>query len=198
MSSMHQCVIFSSIMNSSLSKSIHIITGGPGFGKSALIEELRSRGYLCCNEFARELIAQQLQVNGDLLPWRDARGFQQEILRLRKSFFDSVPEGVTAFADRGIPDQLAFARHRGFTPSPDLTEQATRYRYAPTVWVTPPWPEIYVNDPIRTETLEEAIRIHQAVIETFSALDYQMIELPLMPVKERADYICQTLLNNQL
>ncbi|HET6558918.1 MAG TPA: AAA family ATPase [Prolixibacteraceae bacterium] len=185
-------------MLSKIEKPINIITGGPGFGKSALIEELRSRGYLCCNEFARDLIRQQLATNGELLPWKDAKGFQQEILRLRLAFFDSVPEGVTAFADRGIPDQLAFARYRGFTPSPDLAEQASRYRYASTVWVTPPWPEIYVNDPIRQETFEEAILIHQAVMKTFSALDYQMIELPLVAVKERADFICQTLQNNRL
>lgn len=186
------------MMITTFKKSIQLITGGPGFGKSALIAELRSRGYLCGDEFARDLIQQQLQSNGTLLPWKDARGFQQEILHLRKAFFESVPEGVTAFADRGIPDQLAFVRYRGFTPSADLTEHAARYRYASTVWITPPWPEIYVNDLIRTETLEEAILIHQAIMKTFSSLDYQMIELPLISVKERADYICQILKNNQL
>lgn len=44
--------------------------------------------------------------------------------------------------------------------------------------------KIYVNDPIRTESQEEAISIHQSVMKPFTALDYQMIELPLVPVKE--------------
>lgn len=185
-------------MLTKVEKHIHIITGGPGFGKTALIHELRSRGYPCCDEFARELISQQLESGGNLLPWKDTKGFQGEILRLRKAFFESVPEKVTAFADRGIPDQLAFARYRGFGTPAILREMAVNYRYAPLVFVTPPWPAIYSTDSIRQETLEEAILIHQAVLNTFSELDYQLIELPLLPVTERADFICQTLINNQL
>ena len=37
-------------------KQIYIITGGPGFGKTELICELKISGYLCSGEFARELI----------------------------------------------------------------------------------------------------------------------------------------------
>jgi len=181
-----------------IEKQIYIITGGPGFGKTALIDELRLRGYICSGEFARETIDQQQHTVGELLPWKRPRQFQEEILRLRIDFFESATEKDMAFADRGIPDQLAFARYRGFGMPELLKVSAENYRYAPLVFVTPPWPEIFVNDFIRGETFGEAILIHRAILETYSELKYQIIELPLIAVTERADFIFQTIFNNQL
>ncbi len=176
-------------------KQIFIITGGPGFGKTAMIDELRRAGYLCSGEFARELIDHQQKIGGDLLPWKNPKLFQEEILRLRQKFYESVPDQRIAFADRGIPDQLAFARYKGFAASEELKQNAENYRYAPLVFVTPPWPEIYINDAIRKETFDEAVCIHQAVLETYSGLNYQIIELPLISVSDRISFILQTILN---
>jgi predicted ATPase len=174
-------------------ENIFVITGGPGFGKTELINDLRLNGYLCLGEFARETIEKQIEIGGDLLPWKNPRLFQEEILRLRKDFYESVPDNTIAFADRGIPDQLAFARYKGFGTPQILRESAEKYRYANQVFVTPPWSEIFVNDTIRRETFEEAVLIHQAVLDTYSGLNYQIIELPLVPVIERATFILQTI-----
>ncbi len=178
-------------------KQIYIITGGPGFGKTELINELRQSGYLCSGEFSRELIDQQQKIEGDLLPWKNPKLFQEEILRLRKDFYDSVPDKTIAFADRGIPDQLAFAQYKGFGTPEILKESAEKYRYASQVFITPPWREIFVNDSIRSESYDEAVRIHQSVLETYSFLNYQIIELPLIPVNERLTYILQTILKTK-
>ncbi|HZL10987.1 MAG TPA: AAA family ATPase [Prolixibacteraceae bacterium] len=175
-------------------KQIYIITGGPGFGKTELIEELRKSGYLCSGEFARDLIETQLTNGGDVLPWKNPKLFQLEVLKQRIAFFESVPDRTIAFADRGIPDQLAFARYKGFVTPEILAGSASEYRYATHVFVTPPWPEIFVNDAIRSETYEEAVRIHQAVLETYSGLNYQIIELPLISVRKRIEYLLQTTL----
>lgn len=176
-------------------KQIHIITGGPGFGKTALAEELHRNNYLCSGEFARDIIEGQQNKGGDLLPWVQPKQFQQAVLQLRIDFFESVPDHCLAFADRGIPDQLAFARYRGFGSPEILKRSVEQYRYAHQVFVTPPWPDIFVRDAIRKETLEEAILIHQAIIDTYSELNYQIVELPLASVKERMNFIIQTLLN---
>lgn len=176
-------------------KQIYIITGGPGFGKSALAEELHRHHYLCSNEFARDIIREQQNKGGDLLPWKKPKEFQQEVLKLRKDFYESVPVNTIAFADRGIPDQLAFARYRGFGAPKVLMQSAHEYRYAKQVFVTPPWPKIYKNDAIRNETLEEATLIHQSIIDTYMELNYQIVELPLASVKERMNFMVQTILN---
>ena len=176
-----------------MEKQIYIITGGPGFGKTELINELRFNGYLCSDEFARDLIENQQKIGGDLLPWKKPKQFQEEILRLRIDFYKSVSDQTIAFADRGIPDQLAFARYKGFGIPEILKNNSEKYLYAKKVFVTPPWREIFVNDSIRCETFEEAVNIHQIVLETYSQLDYKIIELPLIPVRERLKYILQTI-----
>lgn len=178
-----------------LSKSIYIITGGPGFGKTQLIEALRTAGFLCSGEFARDLIESQLACGGEILPWKNPKLFQQEVLKKRIEFFESVPEGQIAFADRGIPDQLAFAEYKGFRKPEILVEATKKYRYAGTVFVTPPWPEIYENDPIRTETFEEAEKIDLQIRETYSGLNYRIIDLPLKSVEQRINAILQILEN---
>lgn len=176
-------------------KPIYIITGGPGFGKTSLIEALKTDGYRCSKEYARDLILFQEKINGDILPWKQPRLFQQEILNKRISFFESVPDGEIAFADRAIPDQLAFALYKGFG-SPDVLEKAARnYRYAPVVFVTPPWAEIFVNDSIRTETFDEAKKLHETILKTYRNLNYRIIELPLVSISERKKHILQNLFN---
>lgn len=174
-------------------KQIYVITGGPGFGKTMLVETLQAKGYLCSGEFARDLIVSQQEMRGDILPWKNPRLFQETILNKRKEFFDSVPEGKIAFTDRAIPDQLAFARYKGFGSPKVLATAASEYRYANKVFVTPPWPEIFVNDPIRTETFDEALQIHKIVVETYTSLNYKIIELPLLPLAQRIEHLLQNL-----
>lgn len=176
-----------------IKKQIYVVTGGPGFGKTELIEALKAEGFLCSGEFARDLIQEQTETEGDILPWKNPRLFQQTILNKRKAFFESVPDETIAFADRAIPDQLAFARYRGFGTPDVLWEAAKNYRYSETVFITPPWPEIYQNDTIRTESFSEAKKIHQAVIETYLDLNYRINELPLVPTAERVKYLLKNL-----
>lgn len=176
-----------------LEKQIYIITGGPGFGKTELIDALGVEGFLVSGEFARDLILSETESGGEILPWKNSRLFQETILTKRKAFFESVPMDAIAFADRAIPDQLAFTRYRGFGTPDSLLNAALEYRYATTVFVTPPWPEIYKNDRIRTETLAEAIQIHQFVIETYRDLNYRINELPLVPTAERVQYLLKNL-----
>lgn len=176
-----------------IKKQIYIITGGPGFGKTGLIEALGAEGFLVSGEFARELIQEQTEAGGDILPWKNRPLFQHTILNRRKAFFELVPPETIAFADRAIPDQLAFARYHGFGTPEILWNAANEYRYADTVFVTPPWPEIYQNDSIRTETFSEAIKIHQIVLETYQDLNYRINELPLVPTAERVQYLLKNL-----
>ncbi len=44
----------------------YIITGGPGVGKTTLLEELKNRNYQIVPEIARELIKEQQANNGKL------------------------------------------------------------------------------------------------------------------------------------
>lgn len=172
-----------------INKNIYIISGGPGFGKTSIIENLSLLGYNCSGEYARELINSQKKAEGDILPWKNPKKFQQEILKLRLNFFNSITEQSVAFTDRAIPDQLAFANYNGFEKPDSLIYHSKEYRYADMVFICPPWPEIYKNDDVRKETFEEAALIHNFLVKVYTELNYDLIELPLIDSTKRAEFI---------
>ena len=45
----------------------YIITGGPGSGKTSIIEALKNRGFLCVDEVARQIIQEKTKIGGDAL-----------------------------------------------------------------------------------------------------------------------------------
>lgn len=54
-----------------------IITGGPGAGKTTLINALADAGYPTFAESSRQLIEQQSQLEDGILPWVDLPGFAE-------------------------------------------------------------------------------------------------------------------------
>lgn len=47
----------------------YIFTGGPGSGKSTVLEILKNKGYLTVKEVARDIIKKQVDTKGDAVPW---------------------------------------------------------------------------------------------------------------------------------
>ena len=65
----------------------YVVAGGPGSGKTALIEALRARGQLCVDECIRKILRQQVKISGDGLHWKDQTIFRE--LRSRSPKFCS-------------------------------------------------------------------------------------------------------------
>jgi len=173
-----------------LRKNIVIITGGSGFGKTEIIEELKRQRRHTCPEFARDIIFSQSKINSDILPWKNLKLFQKEITERRLGFYRSVGEKSDfVFSDRGLPDQIAFARYHGKTPTPELIDLVNKCPYYKIVFITPPWKEIYVNDSIRKETFEESCIIHKYVLEVYLELGYSILDIPFGNSLERAEFI---------
>ena len=177
-------------------KKIVIISGGPGFGKTSIIRELGKLGYPVGDEFARDLIRQQILSDGDVLPWKNRTQFQQEVMDYRIRFYLSTIGEEFAFSDRGLPDQIAFARFRGFPPSLALRECVRKYRYHPVVFFASPWKEIYTSDEIRDESFAEACRLHQSIYETYRESGYLPVEIPKVEANKRALFILDYLAKN--
>jgi predicted ATPase len=49
------------------------------------------------------------------------------------------------------------------------------------VFILPPWPEIYVNDAERPQTLAETESLHDAIRAVYESLGYELIEVPKLP-----------------
>ena len=163
-----------------------LLTGGPGVGKTTLIEHLRARGERGVEETHRRVIREQVATGGAALPWRDAQAYGERTAREDVAIFDAMSDvDERVFFDRGIPDTGG----PGFTPPPWLVEAWRTRRYNTQVFVPPPWPEIYAQDAERKQTFEECLATHEALLETYRGLGYQPVLLPLADVEARAEFV---------
>jgi predicted ATPase len=57
----------------------------------------------------------------------------------------------------------------------------------------PPWEEIYVSDAERYESYEQAVLIHDHLMETYKKYGYTIIEVPRDSIENRIDFIMKQL-----
>jgi predicted ATPase len=165
-----------------------ILTGGPGSGKTSLLRELNERGYTIVHETGRSVIQQQIEIDGDALPWKNTRLFAQHMLASDVSNYlqHDGAKRIIVF-DRGIPDVLGYALLSEIDEVAPYRKQARQFRYNKYVFILPPWETIYVNDNERKQDFTVATRTYEVMYETYKRLGYHLIDLPKVSVSERAD-----------
>jgi len=92
-----------------------VIAGGPGTGKTTIINELKKRGFICYDEISREITLQARKDGIEQLFLTEPLLFSEKLLEGRtKQFNDAAkePEAVV-FLDRGLPDVIAYMDYIG-------------------------------------------------------------------------------------
>lgn len=165
----------------------YIITGGPGSGKSTLLGKLSEHGHQCFEEISRVVIQEQHQMGGDKVPWQNLSEFAEICFeRMNAQICECKPER-TCFFDRGLPDIIAYVRRGGLAVPPKYFQQS--HQYNKTVFLAPPWKEIFINDAERPESFEDAMEISIFLRDTYEELGFTVIELPKSSVAKRAQFI---------
>ncbi|TRZ42870.1 AAA family ATPase [Robertkochia solimangrovi] len=167
-----------------------IITGGPGTGKSTLVNHLTDKGYTCMEEISRQVtIEAQAQGIGQLF-LKDPLQFSNKLLEGRIGQFldaDKMKDSHVFF-DRGIPDVLAYMNYKGDPYPPSYDEHSRLYRYDK-VFILPPWEAIYISDSVRYENFDQANSIHEHLVSTYEDFGYNLLEVPVGTIETRADFI---------
>lgn len=169
-----------------------VISGCSGGGKSTLLAELAARGHAVVEEPGRRIVKEELEGRGNALPWVDLAAFARRAVEMATADRASAAlnEGWTFF-DRGLVDAAAALEQATGEPATALFNAFRAYHSM--VFMTPPWPEIYVGDAERRHSLDDAVAEYEQLAAAYPALGYEVIPLPKVPVGERADFVLRML-----
>jgi|SRR5690606_7834106 Predicted ATPase len=171
---------------------LFVITGGPGVGKTTLINELNNAGYTVVAEDARKIIQEEMRAKSDGLPWLNKAKYAKLMLETSIKTYIRVCSNRSTdvvFFDRGILDSICYMSMENIPITPETRSKITAYPYADTVFILPPWKEIYVTDNERKQTWKEAVYTFNKMKETYLNYGYKVIEVPKCGVDKRRKFI---------
>lgn len=172
-----------------------VVTGGPGAGKTALIDDLARRGLATSPEAGRAFIRAQRATGGAGLPWADRALFARLMATFDQQAYEAaLRTGGLVIFDRGLPDVIGYLRLSELPIPADLDLAARQRRYRREVFIAPPWRDIFENDDERRQDFGEAIGTYEARTTVYRDYGYHLHVLPFASVATRAtlvmDRIC--------
>lgn len=171
-----------------------VITGGPGTGKSSIINELTKREYTCFEEISRQVTLNARKDGVDQLFLTKPLLFSELLLEARTKQFieaESIDKNLV-FLDRGLPDVVAYMDYAN-SDYPKVFEDICEKHVYNKVFVLAPWQEIFVSDSERYENFDQAVQIHKALLSTYERFGYELIDVPFDSIEKRADFIIDAL-----
>jgi|TARA_B110000285_G_scaffold193045_1_gene221834 predicted ATPase len=175
-----------------------VLIGGPGTGKSSVLDELERRGFICMSEISREITLEARKKGIEQLFLKEPVLFSKLLLEGReKQYIDAIThKSDFVFFDRGIPDIHAYM---DFTKKdyPDFFKaKSLKFKYDH-VFLFKPWKEIFTSDNERYESFEESIIIDTYLQKSYRELNYMIIEVPFDIIEKRTDFILNQLKKNE-
>ena len=164
----------------------YVITGAPCSGKTAVIQGLERKGFAVVHEVARAYIDDELKKGRGIDAVKaDIHAFERRILNKKIEIERSLAVDSVVFLDRAVADSIAYYRFSGLDPGEVLVKSRT-YRYKKIFLFER---LLFEKDPVRSEDENMAAELEMLLIESYRALGYSPVRVPLLPVGERVDFI---------
>lgn len=178
----------------------YVITGGPGVGKTSVLEELALRGHKVVPEAARAIIeteytrARYDPSHVPIIPQTHFEKFQEYTTTLQMSLeaaLENTQTTTNAFLDRSLVDNVAYMELAGMKVPDSLHMKITDAKYTKVFFLASL--AHYSTDNVRTEDAAQAELIHEKIGQVYRRMGYEVIDVPAFGIKERADFIVNTL-----
>jgi len=176
-----------------------VITGGPGTGKTSIINGLEAAGYKCFHEVIRDITI-DAKKTGDLQSFTtnpialvsDSEMFNQKLLDGRTQHYKAslAVKDEVVFFDRGIPDVLAYMNYFKQEYSDGYINAATKNKYD-VIFLLPMWQLIYTNDDERFESYDEGVEIEDQLKKIYKRCGYDVITVPKDTIENRINFILE-------
>jgi len=168
----------------------YILTGGPGVGKTTILNELGKSGEMTLSEAAREIIAEEQKKEPGILPWTNLAEFQKRTMQRQvQQEREAVQHKPTRiFQDRSLVDSIAYAEVGGINVPDGLYELVEQANYS-RVFFLEQLP-FYKQDKERKEDSELAQRIHQRLYQVYDRLGFDLVPVPVCnSIEERVQFV---------
>ncbi|REC47427.1 AAA family ATPase [Chryseobacterium pennipullorum] len=174
------------------SSEFYVITGGPGAGKTTLVEELSRLGFRIVPEEGRKIIIEQAAAGGEALPWLNKKLFADLMFDASVTSYRKLKEIAgteTVFFDRGILDTIGYLQLENIPVPQEMEIRAREMAYNKVIFILPPWKDIYENDLERKQTFEVAVSTFECMKKIYTDYGYTVVEVPKAKVGVRAGFI---------
>ena len=168
-------------------KNWYVLTGGPSAGKTTLLQFLEKKGYRVQHESARIYFDQQLALGKSMQEIRaDEATFQRIVLEMKINFENKLPQDQLILLDRGIPDSIAYYEIAGLSTTDHFLQNAVNNSSYKKVFLLELLP--FEEDYARTDA-KDADRIQALLLKYYKEAGFSVIDVPVMPIEERANFI---------
>jgi predicted ATPase len=174
------------------------LIGGPGTGKTTLINALKTKGYFCMEEISRQITLEAQEKGIEQLFLEDPLLFSEQLLLGRQQQFldaDKLSDKFVFF-DRGLPDVVAYLDCLK-SSYPESFKMICNQHLYDKVFILKPWKAIYEQDNERYETFEQALIIHDFLVKSYTEYGYTIIDTPFGTIEERIEFIENHLNSNE-
>lgn len=130
-----------------------------------------------------------------LSPRPEPVSFALEVLSANIDKYRKADSGCYTFFDRGVLDALYMLNAENALTQKQAEQYIHDFPYNRTVFLLPPWKDIYVTDAERDQTFEQAVEVYEGMKKWYLQWGYEVLEVPRSPVEKRVSFILEVVGN---